>query len=70
MISPKKLLNSKWTKLTDIRDKERHFLVVNVAYDDNGKVILCRIQAVINANQYDIDWRSLKEVEQWRAGWH
>ncbi|QBY03244.1 TIGR02450 family Trp-rich protein [Thalassotalea sp. HSM 43] len=69
MISPKKLLNSKWTKL-QVNNKERHFFIAKVTYDDNGKVIECLIQAVINNNQYDIDWRQLKDSAIWRSGWH
>lgn len=67
-ISSKKLLHSKWTKVSPI-NKEKHFIITEVEYDEDQKVVRCVIQAVYNQNEYDINWRDLKQPQQWRTGW-
>jgi tryptophan-rich hypothetical protein len=67
-VSPKALLHSKWTKQAVI-NKEKHFVVTNVVYDDRQKVELCVIEAVINQHEYQINWRELKDPALWRYGW-
>lgn len=67
-ISPKKLLHSKWTK-TKVSNKEKHFVITSVEFDENQSVIECIITAVINNNEYQIDWRELKDPQQWKTGW-
>ena len=67
-VSPKTLLNSKWTKQS-VSNKEKHFIVVDVEFDENNKVILCVVEAVINNHQYEINWRSLKNPSEWKIGW-
>jgi tryptophan-rich hypothetical protein len=67
-ISPKALLHSKWTHI-DVSNKEKHFLVTVVKFDDNQKVIECVIEAVISNNEYPIDWHQLKLTEKWILGW-
>jgi tryptophan-rich hypothetical protein len=67
-ISPKTLLNSKWTSC-NVTAKEKHFVIINVEFDDNRKVVECIIEAVMTHNQYAIDWRDLKESTQWKIGW-
>jgi len=67
-IGPKKLLHSKWTR-TEPERKEKHFIVVDVEYDDEGRVMQCVVEAVINHNQYPIDWRQLNDRSVWQAGW-
>ena len=67
-ISPKKLLNSKWTAVT-ARNKEKHFLVTEVEYDEEGLVIYCLIEAVISNRSSTIDWQELKNSELWTIGW-
>jgi tryptophan-rich hypothetical protein len=37
-LNPKKLLNSKWTATPAI-NKEKHFIIVEVEYDEEGNVI-------------------------------
>ncbi|MDN3651588.1 TIGR02450 family Trp-rich protein [Thalassotalea ponticola] len=69
MVAAKKLLNSKWTK-QQVVNKQRHFVVVEVEYDDDGHVVECVIEAVINRQRYAIDWRQLNDDSVWRAGWH
>ena len=66
--SSKKLLQSKWSKTTPI-NKEKHFTVVEVEFDEQNNVTLCIIEAVISRNQYPIDWRSLRDSSIWKIGW-
>lgn len=67
-INPKKLLNSKWTAVTPI-NKEKHFFVAEVEFDEDGMVIHCLIEAVMSKNAYSIDWNNLKNVDEWKQGW-
>jgi len=67
-INPKKLLNSKWTAVKSI-NKEKHFLITKVTFDEEGVVILCVIEAIISNRQIEIDWRDLKNTELWKQGW-
>ena len=66
--SSKKLLNSKWTALKPSH-KEKHFMITEVEYDEEGNVILCVIQAVMTKREQAIDWQGLKEGDTWRQGW-
>jgi tryptophan-rich hypothetical protein len=67
-ITPKKLLNSKWTAVTP-QNKEKHFLVTKVKFDEEGSVTLCIIEAVMSKREQAIDWRQLKDINLWRQGW-
>ncbi|PKF61683.1 TIGR02450 family Trp-rich protein [Psychromonas sp. psych-6C06] len=67
-VSPKALLHSKWTKTT-VTNKEKHFVITSVTFDEQQVVIECLIEAVINNNEYAINWRDLKDSQQWRLGW-
>ncbi|WP_413694268.1 TIGR02450 family Trp-rich protein [Psychromonas sp. KJ10-2] len=67
-INPKKLLNSKWTAVKSI-NKEKHFLITKVSFDEEGVVTLCVIEAIISHRQTEIDWRDLKETSLWKQGW-
>lgn len=67
-ISPKALLHSKWTHL-QVSNKEKHFMVNLVKFDENQNVIECIIEAVFTKNEYSIDWRELKSADKWCIGW-
>jgi tryptophan-rich hypothetical protein len=67
-VNPKKLLNSKWTAASPIK-REKHFMISEVEFDDDGAVIHCLIEAVITDNEYEIDWRDLKDSHTWKQGW-
>ncbi len=67
-INPKKLLNSKWTRITP-EYKEKHFIIVDVVFDEEGRVELCTIEAVINSKEYSINWKDLKDSNTWLQGW-
>jgi tryptophan-rich hypothetical protein len=68
MINPAKLLHSKWTWLNPV-NKERHFMVTKVKYDEDGAVTLCVLEAIIDHREYTIDWRSLNDTAKWEMGW-
>ncbi|MFK7958072.1 MAG: TIGR02450 family Trp-rich protein [Lysobacterales bacterium] len=67
-INPRKLLNSKWTA-TSPKDRQKHFAVCTVEFDDDGRVIVCEIEAVLTRRTYAMDWRELKNPEHWLQGW-
>ncbi|MBT5483755.1 MAG: TIGR02450 family Trp-rich protein [Gammaproteobacteria bacterium] len=67
-ISPKKLLNSKWTSVQP-ENKEKHFLITEVEYDEEGVVIYCLMEAVLTQRSFPISWRVLKDHNQWLTGW-
>lgn len=67
-INPKKLLNSKWTAATPVH-KEKHFIVTDVEFDDEGRVILCAIEAVMSQRVVSIHWQDLKDPGHWVQGW-
>ena len=67
-INPKVLLHSKWTKV-EISNKEKHFIITKVLFDDDQRVVECIIQAVFTKREMAIDWRILKNANQWKLGW-
>ena len=67
-VSPKSLLHSKWTKV-EVHKKEKHFVITQVKYDEQQRVSHCLIEAVLNHNEYAINWRDLKNSAQWKLGW-
>ena len=67
-INPKKLLNSKWTTVKP-RRKEKHFMVSEIEFDDEGLVVSCCIEAVISKRSIPISWHDLKDDSHWVHGW-
>ncbi|TEW51710.1 TIGR02450 family Trp-rich protein [Psychromonas algicola] len=67
-INPKKLLKSKWTAVKPI-NKEKHFLVTKVEFDEEGEVTLCILEAILSNRENEILWQDLKDVKQWLQGW-
>ena len=67
-INPKKLLNSKWTAVRPLQ-KEKHFLVTEVEFDENGAVIRCLMEALMTRRAFEISWRDLKKTNDWITGW-
>jgi len=63
-----KLRNSKWTAVEPL-NREKHFLVSEVEYDEDGSVISCKIESVLSRNEYSIDWFELKSEDKWIQGW-
>ena len=66
-INPKKLLNSKWTKVFPTK-KEKHFLITELKYDENELISDCLIEAIISKSNESIDWNELKDSNQWQQG--
>ena len=67
-IDPKKLLNSKWTAVNPVK-KEKHFLVTELEFDDEGDVVNCLIEAVISNRSAPIEWKELRSSGNWLHGW-
>jgi tryptophan-rich hypothetical protein len=67
-INPKKLLNTKWTAQAP-KNKEKHFIITEVEYNEIGEVVLCELQSVFSKRQQYIDWRELKDIKIWKQGW-
>jgi tryptophan-rich hypothetical protein len=67
-INPAKLLRSKWTAVRP-ENKEKHFLVVDVNFNEEGIVMSCLLEAIISKRTCDMDWRDLKNSDKWKQGW-
>lgn len=67
-INPKKLLNSKWTAVKP-QKKEKHFMITEVEFDEEGDVIHCVIEAVMTKNETAIDWHELTDTNRWLQDW-
>ena len=67
-VSPKSLLQSKWTKV-EIDNKEKHFVITKITVDEHQSITECIIEAVISHNEYVINWRDLKNSKAWKIGW-
>lgn len=67
-VNPKKLHKSKWTSVKPM-NREKHFLVSDVEFEEDGTVILCKLEAVLSKTEYSIDWKELKRSEKWIQGW-
>ncbi|MCJ7555980.1 MAG: TIGR02450 family Trp-rich protein [Gammaproteobacteria bacterium] len=67
-INPKKLLNSKWTAVRPT-NKEKHFLVSELEFDEEGAVMSCSIEAVVSKRSTPIDWKDLQDMNSWIHGW-
>ncbi len=67
-VHPKKLLHSKWTAVKP-ENKEKHFVVSEVEYDEEGAVTLCSLEAVFSKRIQSIDWRALTDTDRWQQGW-
>lgn len=67
-INPKKLLNSKWTAVNPVK-KEKHFLVTELEFGEEGEVVHCSIEAVITNRSAPINWMELKNNKNWLHGW-
>tara|TARA_R110001592_G_scaffold362635_1_gene677518 strand:+ start:98447 stop:98662 length:216 start_codon:yes stop_codon:yes gene_type:complete len=67
-INPKKLLGSKWMAVTP-SNKEKHFIVSEVEFDEENLVVSCSIEAVISKRSIPITWHELKDDRNWIYGW-
>jgi tryptophan-rich hypothetical protein len=67
-INPKKLLHSKWTAVHP-QNREKHFAVTEVEFDEQGEVVHCLLEAVHSKRELAIDWRQLRDPGHWLFGW-
>lgn len=72
-ISPKKLLNTKWTATNPVK-KEKHFLIIELIKegeeaDPQLPPQFVKLEAVYSNSVYQIDWNELKDSTKWRQGW-
>ena len=67
-INPKKLLHSKWTAVTP-KTKEKHFMVTELEFDEEGQVLLCVLEAVMTRRAEAIEWTTLRNADIWKHGW-
>ena len=67
-INPAKLLNSKWTAVKPT-NKEKHFLVTDIEFDEQGVVLNCEIEAVMSKRIMPINWQELTDPLRWIQGW-
>lgn len=67
-INPNKLLNSKWTAITP-KHREKHFIVTDVEFDEEGMVIACTLEAIISKRAEPIEWKVLTNNKLWNQGW-
>ena len=67
-INPKKLALSKWTAVKPL-NKDKHFLVTEIKFDEEDTVTHCMIEAVMSKSEIHIDWQELKNTDNWKQGW-
>ncbi len=67
-LSPKKLLHSKWTAIAPI-NKEKHFVVTEVEFNEDNQVIHCLLEAVMSKRSEPIKWHILSNSDVWVQGW-
>jgi tryptophan-rich hypothetical protein len=67
-INPRKLLGSKWTAVKP-SNKEKHFMVSEVEFDEEDLVVSCSIEAVMSKRSIPINWHELKDGSNWIYGW-
>lgn len=70
IVSPKKLLHSKWTAVTPT-NKEKHFMVVKLVLPENPDqaVVLITLEAVHSKRLQILPWQALNDEEAWLQGW-
>jgi tryptophan-rich hypothetical protein len=69
-VSPKKLLNSKWTAVQP-RNRERHLMVVGIVEPEppGSPVVSIELEAVHSRRIRVMPWRELTDPLKWRQGW-
>jgi len=70
LLSPKKLLLSKWTAVKPSH-KRKHFLVSRVVLPElpEQAIEFLELEAVFDQHLRIIPWRELKDSEIWLQGW-
>ena len=70
IVTPKKLLLSKWTAVTPVR-KEKHFIVTKLILPEvpDQPVQYIEIEAVYSKRSQIILWQQLNDTPLWQQGW-
>jgi tryptophan-rich hypothetical protein len=70
IVTPKKLLLSKWTAVTPVR-KEKHFIVTRLVIPDlpDQAIEYIEIEAVHSKRSQLILWQQLNDASIWKQGW-
>lgn len=70
VLSPKKLLLSKWTAVSPVA-KQKHFLVTKVIEPapPSERIEWVEIEAVMTKKVTQIAWRDLTDQSLWIQGW-
>ena len=50
-------------------NKDKHFVIIEVEYDEDAVVISCVIEALMSKKINQIDWRELQDSDKWQQGW-
>ena len=69
-LSPRKLVNTKWTVAVP-RRREKHFLVTRLVTPEppDAPLVHVEIEAVHSKRVQLIEWRALRDPAVWRQGW-
>ncbi|MEX6675781.1 TIGR02450 family Trp-rich protein [Pseudomonas sp. W2Oct36] len=67
-LNPRKLLLSKWTAASP-QHREKHFLVTELFYDEEGTVLEIELQAVMTKRSQKLPWQTLQNDQSWKMGW-
>jgi tryptophan-rich hypothetical protein len=69
-LTPRKLLQSKWTAVVP-QGRQKHFVVVRLIERDSVDLPLeqVEIEAVHSKRRRIIDWRELRDPARWHQGW-
>lgn len=70
IVSPKKLLNSKWTAAKP-KNKEKHFMVTKLVLPEiiDQAIAFVEIQAVYTKRKETLPWQQLNDRSIWLQGW-
>ncbi len=69
-INPAKLLLSKWTAVKPV-NKEKHFLVIKLLEPEHegDPLELIELEAIFSKRIVVMNWRELKNQDNWLQGW-
>lgn len=62
--NPRKLPGSKWTA-RQVENLRKHWEAVD--YEEQTGVVT--LEAVIDGHEVELDWRDLRDRQQWAPGW-
>ena len=70
ILSPKKLLKSKWTAVSPV-NKEKHFMVTKLVMPDSLEqpIELIELEAVYSRRIQLLPWAQLNDSNLWIQGW-